>query len=177
MLNSPSVYNHGLSHEWQDTYPAADAISIYPRALVPFRVYPPALGGVKVDIARGFYIVSMQTVYYSGISAYDLTAYKPVSGYIGVLIYLDPTTNVASSIISDNAVADVDDIIYPDIPTKVLPLAYVKISSTAISITESDIVLDLRPIYTFIDNSIQDAIAKLSDDIDLQLSKHIVEGV
>lgn len=177
MLNAPSVYNHGLSHEWQDTYPAADAISIYPRALVPFRVYPPVSGGVKVDIARGFYIVSMQTVYYAGVAAYDLTSYKPVSGYVGVLIYLDPTTNAVNSIVSGNSVPDADDIAYPDIPTKVLPLAYVRISSASIEILESDIILDLRPMYTFIDNSIQDAIAKLSADIDLQISKHVVEGV
>lgn len=177
VLNSPSVYNHGLSHEWQDTYPAADAISIYPRALVPFRVYPSVMTGIKVDVAKGYYASSMQTVYYSGIIGYDLTTYKPASGYVGVLVYLDPETNSVNSSVSGNSVADAGDIIYPDIPARILPLAYVRVSSIATAITESDIILDLRPMYTITDGSIHDAIGALENEIDIELTRHIVQGV
>jgi hypothetical protein len=174
--NSPTVYNHATSHEWQDTYPGADAISIYPRALIPLRVYPAKLGDLKVDVVQGFYIVSGKLVYYEGEDDYDLTSYKPVSGYVGVLIYLDPDANAVASVVGVSADTEAA-LVYPDVPLNVLPLAYVRLSSTALLLNESDVVLDIRPLFTINDMTLQNALGTLENEFDLDLTRHIVEGV
>jgi hypothetical protein len=174
--NVPSVYNHALSHEWQETYPAADAISVYPRALVPLRIYPAISGGLKVDVVKGMYGVSGRFVYYAGLLDFDLTSYYPVSGYAGVLIYLNPATNAPAAVVGAT-VATAAAIVYPTFVDNMLPLAYVRLTAGATEIIESDIILDLRPVYTFMDKTLQNAIGALADEIDMQLSRHIVEGV
>ena len=171
----PSVYSHAQSHEWQDTYPAADAVSIYPRALIPFRVVPSTDGGVKLDITRGIYQSGTTTVIYSGETKYDLTSYIPASGYsVGILIYLDPNTNAASHITGFSTTGTV---VYPDIPEKTLPLAYIKLTGGMTSITESNIILDLRPLYNVDNGIISREVAILAEELDLKLSRHVVEGV
>ncbi|MFA5035651.1 MAG: hypothetical protein WC479_00540 [Candidatus Izemoplasmatales bacterium] len=174
--NSPTVYNHATSHEWQDTYPGADAISIYPRALIPLRVYPAKLGDLKVDIVQGFYIVGSKLAYYEGEDDYDLTAYKPAGGYVGILIYLNPITNAVASVVGTAAVIETS-IVYPDVPLNILPLAYVKLSSTATLLNESDIVLDIRPLYTINDTTLQNALGALENEFDIEFTRHVVGGV
>jgi hypothetical protein len=178
LQNSPTVYNHALSHEWQDTYPAADAISIYSRALVPLRVYPAKISGISIDIAKGFYGVGGEIVYFEGTDNYNLLPYQPinVNEYVGILVYLDVDTN-SVMVIAGEISKTVADIVYPTIPASILPLAYVNISSAAVSIGESDIVTDIRPMFTVLDRTLQNSLGALAAEIDFQLSRHIVEGV
>jgi hypothetical protein len=178
LQNSPTILGHALSHEWQDTYPAADAISIYPRALVPLRVHPAKVGGISIDVTKGFYGVGGEVVYFEGIDNYDLTSYQPVnvSEYVGILVYLNVDTNAVAIIVSEISTT-VADIIYPTIPSNVMPLAYVNLSSSAVTFSESDIVLDIRPVFTILDKTLQNSLGALAAEIDFQLSRHIVEGV
>lgn len=176
--NAPTVFSHAMSHEWQELSPGADAISVYPRAIAPLRVYPAKLGDIKVDIAQGFYGVSGKIIYFEGIDSYDLSSYQPfgTSKYVGVLVYINVDTNVAASIAGE-IFTTLDGIIYPDIPVNTLPLAYVNLASTALTLSESDIVLDLRPVFTVTDKSLQSAIGALENEMDIELTRHIVQGV
>ncbi|MFA5036572.1 MAG: hypothetical protein WC479_05295 [Candidatus Izemoplasmatales bacterium] len=174
--NSPSVYNHALSHEWRDTYPGADAITIYPRSVAPLRVYPAKSGALKLDIAEGIYGASGNFVMFEGQEDYDITAYKPASGYVGVLIYLDAVLGTIQSVKGDTVSTEAA-LVYPDLINQTLPLAYVRLVSTATYLTESDIVMDLRPMYNFVDKSILNSIGALENELDVELTRHIVQGV
>lgn len=173
----PTVYSHALSHEWQDTYPAADAISVYPRAIVPMRVNPSIEGGVKIDITRGIYSSSGIPISYAGEVGYELTSYVPATGYsLGVLVYLDLATGAVSHVLG-TAVLNTLAVTYPDMLSYTIPLAYIKLTGDMTELLESNIILDLRPIISVDNGSFRSEIAILAAEIDLQLSKHIVEGV
>jgi hypothetical protein len=174
--SAPSVYNHALSHEWRDTYPGADAFTVYPRSIAPLRVYPAKNGLLKLDIAEGIYGASGNLVFFDGQEDYDITAYKPASGYVGVLIYLDASLGTVQSVKGDTSATEAA-LVYPDLINQTLPLAYVRLVSTATYLTESDIVMDLRPIYNFVDKSILNSIGALENEIDIELTRHIVQGV
>ena len=175
-MHAPSVINHASSHEWQDTYPGADAISVYPRALIPLRINPSVDGAVKIDITRGVYAIYDKIIQYPGEVGYDLGADIPAADYmVGVLVYLDANAQTVSHLLGET-VADTGVIAYPDVPNDVLPLAYVKLYGGMTELLESDIILDLRPVYSITGGLVRKEIAILAAEIDMQLSRHIVEG-
>jgi hypothetical protein len=142
------------------------------------RVHPAKVGGISIDVTKGFYGVGGKIVYFEGIDNYDLTPYQPanVSEYVGMLVYLNVDTNAVAIIVGDISFT-VANIVYPIIPSNIMPLAYVNLSSSAISLSESDIILDIRPVFTILDKTLQNSLGALAAEIDYQLSRHIVEGV
>jgi hypothetical protein len=170
------VVNHAATHEWQDTLPGIDAISIYPRSVAPFRVYPNA--GVTVGIARGYYLYNSVSCYYMGDVSYDLSTHIPAAGKcVGILLYFDLVTGTVKEIVGSE-VAIPSEPVYPTIPNNVFQLCYVKLLSTTTQITETNIITDLRPMYTFGGGaSASSTVAKLMQEFDLEMMRHVVEGL
>jgi len=168
--------NHAATHEWMDAIPGIDAVSTYPRSIVPFRVYPQ--NGLNVGIARGYYMHDNEPCYFTGESMHDLSAYVPSSGnVVGLLIYFDLSDGIVKEL-SGLEVSDSGEPVYPAIPNGIFPLCKIKIYHTTTQLSESNIVEDLRPIFSFSSNgsSVLSEIAILAEEIDLELSNHIVNG-
>jgi hypothetical protein len=169
------IVDHAETHEWQDTLPGIDAVTIYPRALAPFRVYPGS--GLTVGIARGYYLYNSVSCYYIGEASYDVSGDIPSSGNnVGILLYFDFASGTVKEIVGAE-VATPSEPVYPSVPNDVFQLCYLKLSSTTTQISETEIVADLRPMFTFGGNSASnDAVAILAAELDLEITKHIICG-
>jgi len=138
---------HADSHEWQDTLPGLDAMTVYPRAIAAFRVFPDT--GIKVGISKGYYIHDKALLYYVGQTGFDLSGSIPAAGNnVGVLVYYDFGDGTVHEI-TGAEIAQPNEPIYPTVPDDVFPLAYLKLYDTLTQISETDIVVDLRTQFTF----------------------------
>lgn len=171
---SPYLANHGDTHSWPSGAPGADAVDVFTRNIVPFRVRPSTESGLKVDIASGFYYLDGARKYYAGEVGRDLSAYQPNVGLrVRLLFYMDPLTGVVLAESSDEvSVFLTPD--YPTEPTNMYPLAYVLISGSDVEVNELGIY-DLRMIFNMSLSPVH-AIGRIEAEFDLALTRHVVEG-
>jgi hypothetical protein len=172
--------NHHLDHEWPDFAPGPDAVSIFPRAIAPLRVYPGS--GLTVGIAPHLYEIDNTFVEYLGTSSFDISNHQPASGKaVRVLIYLDKEANQPRSIAGDEVT---DSIIVippaPDVPEDVIPSALVRLDGDQTDIGETDI-RDVRKILASstkitLTQQATDAIARAQAELDLIITKHVLGG-
>jgi hypothetical protein len=169
------LINHATTHEWRDTLPGVDVVNIYPRSIVSFRVYPAT--GISVGIAQGYYVYDSKSYYYAGEALYDLSVHIPSAGNsVGILLYLNFTDGIVHELIGVE-VPSPSEPTYPDIPNDVFQLCYIKLLSSTTQISETNIVKDLRPLYTFGGTAMSDALAMLASELDMEISRHKVEGL
>ena len=137
---------HAPDLEWPDFRPGANAISIYPRAIVAARVYPGEAGGLTISVVPLRYVYGGQLVRFGGVNNYSIAASQPASGLARwVLVYLNPTTNTIGTTNGDTA-TDTPVTLPPDPipPNGVFPLGLVRLDSDQTENTEADIE-DWRP--------------------------------
>lgn len=176
-----SLSLHARTHEWPTMKPGSDAVYVFPRALVPFKVSP-VYPDLAFSVASGYYIYNGEVDNFPGLGSWYLTDSLPLVGgnYMIVLVYFNPSTNaieVAEGIESSDILPT-----YPDVPTNMLPLAYIRLANGQTTLSEADFVDDGRPLFTFgssvvdITTNMNNANALLEAEFDFALTRHIVSG-
>jgi hypothetical protein len=175
------LINHASSHEWQDRYPGLDPITVYPRAMAAFRVYPVA--GISVGVAKGYYRSNDVVTEFLGLASYDLSGDVPVTvgNLVGVLIYFDYLTGTVGKVVGVQSISPIEPT-YPSLTGIGFPLCYLRLYEGMTGLSESDIIIDLRTSYVFmsstdaINEQIVSIAGALFDELDLELSMHRVQG-
>ena len=171
---SGTIYTekHSTTHEWSDSGYGTDAISVYQRAIVPFRV----------QVYNDTMLVAMPGRYAhnGGISEFmgeymELVAlFPPVStNYRRILIYLNPTTNALDYTCSDDA-ADPDDCEFVAAPVGYIPLAHVLLHGPNGILLEENIS-DARA-FLVVPALSQSSYFELDHHRDIEWTLHIVNG-
>lgn len=179
--DSYSLVNHHYTHEWPEMYPGSDAVNVFIRAIVPFRVYPGKLG-VTINVAHAKYVYNGNVVQYYGTDEWDMSDSLPtVAGNYRVsLVYLNPSTNLVKVIDGDETAYEIPT--YPTLPDGMVPLVYIRLRYGMTYIAEADIIEDARPLFSFnqpisvTQQYITQQLALLEAEFDFALTKHIVEG-
>lgn len=172
------VATHGISHEWLTRNPGLDAINVYPRAFIPFKVHP-GTDALTISVQSGFYLRNNTLVTFIGNYGIDLTDYVPttVGNTVAILVYLDVVLNDAVILSGTEGVSPIP--VCPTFPEKaIIPLAVIMLYEGQTYISEADIVEDYRPWMTVTgayDSHNPDAISE--SEWDLIMSRHMVEGV
>lgn len=171
------IPTHHTSHEWQIMHPGEDALNVYPRAFIPLKTFPGNIGiSISVQMAR--YMRNAETILFGGEFNLDISEYLPtVAGhYIALLVYLDVNTNSIKFLAGPDGTDIIPDL--PDIPSGCIPSAFVRLTQGLAYISEAEIMDDARPFFK-IDGAFDEryAPAILEAEIDMQLSRHVVEGV
>jgi hypothetical protein len=139
------VHNHHRDHEFIAMFPGLDVVNIYPRAIVPLKIYP-GTAALTLSIASGYYMVDKTTTYFAGLTNQDISAYIPavVGHTISVLVFIDSATNLIGYLPGNDGV-----LLYPvepDVPDGDIGLGYVRLAQGMSGlITESMITNDPRP--------------------------------
>jgi hypothetical protein len=136
------VLAHAEEHEpW-----GSDPLYVYMRAMTMLRCSPTG-SGFKVAVPPTNYPTGQGTLAtFPGRNNYDLEAHKPASGLQRlVLVFLNTETNALDVVLGSTS-PDSPAIIpaKPAIPDDAIPSAYVRLSGDATSLTEADIVEDVR---------------------------------
>lgn len=140
---SGKVYyeSHAENHEWSDAGYGVDAMSVYQRAMVPFRVQ--VYNDTQIVVLPGKFL------HLGSISTFhgkfkDFVANFPTPGkYSRVLVSLDPDTQTLDFQYSaEQAVSD--DCTFPSPSSTDIPLAYIILNGSTGVLLESD-VSDARP--------------------------------
>lgn len=137
--NDPFLPLHALTHQWPDGDPGPDPVQIYPRAMAPLHVYPGT--GMTIHIAPIRYESAGESVYYPGVTSYDISAYIPAAGNkVVILVYLDSLSN-SEAVVAGDEVLDLlsIDLIYPDYPKLSIAAAYITLTDSHTQIIEADI--------------------------------------
>lgn len=174
---------HHTQHEWLDGAPGVDALQIYMRALVPMRVQ--ATGSfLNIVIAPGMYITNGIMVQYFG-ETIDLQPYLPGVGLARrLLVYMDTISRTIQFVLSpDVVIGHTPDFSTP--PTNGIPLAWVLLNNGVSTLRDQYVTdarvflsnytamtIDWASIYT----AINDRLAWLEADFDIEMSMHVVEG-
>lgn len=142
------LVNHAATHEWQTRIPGMDAVSIYPRAIAPLRVYPS--GGMNYVVAAGTYFFDGDLRVFEKTADQDISTLVPAPGnYRGLTIYINMADNTLHQLNGSEDVIE-NPIYYPTMPTAYcFPLAHIAMYEGMTILSESDIVDDLRPFYSF----------------------------
>lgn len=157
------VSNHAMTHEWPDGVPGSDPVSIYSRAIVPFRAmaFPDTM---LVYISPMVYILDGATHRFSE-AWFDTLPFLPSAGYsVRILLYLD-TTGSLSYLESDESVTGVQPG-FPDPPEGCIACAWIYLEDTYTEIDDTD-VIDGRAFFT---NASSQATILASDEFRRQLS-------
>jgi hypothetical protein len=178
---SYELVNHASSHEWPDAAPGIDAVTVYPRSLAAFRVFP-ALG-ISIGVAKGYYMYEEILTYYPGIALLDLSSHLIDLGYpysIGLLIYLDFSTNTIQ-VLEGAPIAVPSEPVYPTPISDIFSLCYIKLTYGMTQVSEVNIVTDLRTPFMFSSGVLSpyviSEVGNLEEELDLIISRHIVEGL
>lgn len=141
---------HHLSHEWRpDGIGGSDVVFIYPRALTPLRVTANNPADLFLYILPGWYRVNNVMSYWAGGLVGPFT--PPGSGlrYDGVYIdaaqglWVTPgALNVAGGPPATFALSD-----------GLMPLCAVQLAAGQTAITENDLIQDVRPFLSWVDDS------------------------
>jgi hypothetical protein len=168
-----NLVRHRNTHEWPDMAPGIDAVSVFPRAIAPLRVYT-LLSDVSVGVAPARYSVNGAFVTYDGTNYLSLVSYVPgtVDYFRTVLVGLSVSTNTA--VVVDGELTLEPAPIKQAVPAGIFPLAYIRLYYGMTYVSEADIVEDPRVIFSISD--VTNQLAAAMAEIDVVLSKHIVEG-
>lgn len=173
------ILNHARSHEWPTMNPAEDAVNVYPRAIVPLKVFS-AQPGVGFGVANGYYVNNGVVTQFTGLSFWDLTDSIPATYKRVSLVYLNMLTNEVEVI--DGIEEDDPFPAYPTLPISSFPLAYLLLENGMTRLTEANIIDDARPFISVSQSIgdmrqfITDSLARVEAELDYALSRHIVEG-
>ena len=172
---SPYLVNHHETHEWPDGAPGGDVVQVYLRALVPLRTY--WTGAFTVGIAPTVYIYNGDYKKYTG-GILDLTSYIPstAGNAVMLLLYLDAVTNVVTVLPSaEFLIGGVPT--YPDPLVNTIPSAWIYLDTSMTALSET-YIFDARVLFEIVDAAATvDAAAILEAEMDLIISRHVVEGV
>lgn len=140
---------HAPTHEWPDTSPGSDPISIYTRAIIPLRAYVAGSGTTTVFVNS--YEYDPSGTVWGGVPGIDLQPIINVTTtgtmrYAG--IYLDVSNNTLG-VVTGNTTVHTPALEPPlvSFPAGVLPSARIRLYGSQTSVTEADIV-DARRLFT-----------------------------
>lgn len=178
----PEVPSHHETHEWPSVGDSdSDGSDV---VFVDWR----QVRNLRVSVDSGLTVlVESAPAYVNGAWAFiteqslNLSSYKPDSGARYVLVYLDDTGTIAARAgsVTTKAALDISDCPVPQ--SDELPLAGVALYSGQTTISDDrdrQDIIDLRwwpQVQEASTNNLQD-IARVAGEMDLRLTRHIVEG-
>jgi hypothetical protein len=176
-IDTYSIVNHAVTHEWPDGNPGSDAITVHLRAISPLRTVPSTNGGLYIAVNSAMYMMNGIAYSFDGETGLDVSDHVPTIEGVSIcmLVYLDLASN--SIKVTYGPASMSADPERPDIPRNCMPSAYVVLYYGMTDITEYDIIRDVRVLFT-VDNfqSVLNSISAAYDELDYIISKHIVEG-
>ena len=172
---------HHTTHEWPTMKPGSDVVQVYPRAIVPFRVFP-IYTKLSFAVGNSYYIYNGTMVQFTGLIEWDLTDSLPITvgNYRIVLVYLDASTNAIEVLEGTESADPLPE--YPAPIAETLPLTYIRLAYGQTTLTEADIIDDVRPLFTFGSNVIDIVsivnkyTATIEAEFDFVMTRHIVSG-
>lgn len=176
-VGSPYLPNHSGTHEWPDAGPGADPVTIYTRAIYPFRGRPSSSDDMYIRVSPGFYTYSGETKAFNGAEI-DLENYVPPAGYVTrVLVYFDPAANGLN--VSLTAPVESDQVPpYPLVDAKYIPICYVYLTETTTEI-EDDIISDARALFhsasTYTRDDALKQLATLETELDQLITRNAMD--
>lgn len=166
----PLPERHGSTHEWPYNTPEIDTVSVYTRALVPFRTF--VNDGFILGIQAGRYTYNGNTYSFGGWYI-DMSGFVPASGYtVRILLYYDPSTQNVGMEFSDT-IADTETPDYVVVPTGVIPCSHVQLTGGMTELREAYIT-DARVIIHA--PVISQDVMEMFNDLEKELAMHQVYG-
>jgi hypothetical protein len=176
------IVNHATSHEWQDTLPGLDAMTVYPRSWAPFRVYP--MAGLTVGVAKGYYIKDGILTSYIGDSGLDLSGYIPAADYNKIVLAYFQLSDGTVHFLAGDPTYYTDPYDYPVAVADTFSLCYILMTSTLTQISEANIIIDLRTPFILSSyngaapsTAVLNLVGALADELDMEITRHKVEGL
>jgi hypothetical protein len=143
--NSLGVPNHHRNHEFLPMFPGLDVVNVYPRAIVPLKIYPGSTA-LTICVMPGDYEVDQTHKYYPGLVDDDISGQVPTTAgnYVSCLVFLDSATNLVGYLNGTEGVGMYPT--EPDVPDGDIPLGYIRLHNGMTGVlTETEITNDPRP--------------------------------
>ena len=185
-LPDNTVEPHAPEHIYRPGNPGADPLDVYPRALTEFRVTPTSPASMKVRISGGWYPGTTNYERFNGpVDSKDFTSDVPSTSGKALIVAI--TLSKSGTIEYTNGTEYVDGLpvpsaAWPSVAINKALLSAVRLVNGMTTITETNFDKEIRPLVgvSGLASASELAIkhvAWLEAEIDLVLSKHVVEGV